>query len=330
MLNRLSLKNFKAWREADLTFGKVTGFFGTNSAGKSSLLHLLLLLKQTRNATDRGIVLDFGGPGHLVNLGSFEDAVYKHDKSQAISWLLDWTLPGTLAINDPLEPSTTALFEGNSIQMRCEVGLRNKRLWPRELEYRFADTRFRLKPKAGSKERFELATDSSKFGFLRNQGRPWPLPSPVKSYLFPSAAKSYSPNSDAMLAATVRKGDAESRLSDATKTVPGDDRLLAARAGTDSRIRDQGDRKRNQPVSSTGQDICAGSNDVTDRRRIRRVAGAAGPGSALLRPGRLDGADGAAGDSSSSRRAEWSGGRHAERRRRTKRANCRRRVTAST
>ena len=70
MLNRLMLENFKAWREADLTFGKVTGFFGTNSAGKSSLLHLLLLLKQTRNATDRGIVLDFGGPGHMVNLGS--------------------------------------------------------------------------------------------------------------------------------------------------------------------------------------------------------------------------------------------------------------------
>ena len=29
MLNRLKLENFKAWREADLTFGKVTGFFGT-------------------------------------------------------------------------------------------------------------------------------------------------------------------------------------------------------------------------------------------------------------------------------------------------------------
>ena len=68
MLKRLTLENFKAWREADLTFGKVTGFFGANSAGKSSLLHLLLLLKQTRNATDRGIVLDFGGRGEMVNL----------------------------------------------------------------------------------------------------------------------------------------------------------------------------------------------------------------------------------------------------------------------
>ena len=72
MLNNLRIENFKAWREADLTLGKVTGFFGPNSAGKSSLLQFLLLLKQTRNATDRGLVLDFGGPGHMVNLGTFK------------------------------------------------------------------------------------------------------------------------------------------------------------------------------------------------------------------------------------------------------------------
>ena len=56
MLNRLKIENFKAWREVDLAFGKVTGLFGTNSAGKSSLLQFLLLLKQTRNATDRRLV----------------------------------------------------------------------------------------------------------------------------------------------------------------------------------------------------------------------------------------------------------------------------------
>lgn len=71
MLKRMKLENFKAWREADLAFGKVTGFFGTNSAGKSSFLQFLLLLKQTRNATDRGIVLDFGGSADMVNLGTF-------------------------------------------------------------------------------------------------------------------------------------------------------------------------------------------------------------------------------------------------------------------
>ena len=35
MLSRLQVSNFKAWQETDLKFGKVTGFFGTNSAGKS-------------------------------------------------------------------------------------------------------------------------------------------------------------------------------------------------------------------------------------------------------------------------------------------------------
>ena len=195
MLTRLKLDNFKAWREADLTFGKVTGFFGTNSAGKSSLLHLLLLLKQTRNATDRGIVLDFGGPAGMVNLGTFEDVVHQHDKNQAIGWRIDWTLPETLTIEDPLEPTVTR-FEGNSLQTRCEVGFRNKRLWPRELAYRFNEVDFRLQPTAGSRREFELVTDPPNFQFLRNQGRPWPLTHPVKTYLFPSQAKSYFQNAD--------------------------------------------------------------------------------------------------------------------------------------
>ena len=78
----------------------------------------------------------------MVNLGSFADAVYKHFKSQAIGWLLNWKLPGTLAIHDPLEPSNAALFEGNCIQTRCEVGLRSKRLCTQALEYRFADVKF--------------------------------------------------------------------------------------------------------------------------------------------------------------------------------------------
>ena len=196
MLNRLKLENFKAWREADLTLGKVTAFFGTNSAGKSSLLHLLLLLKQTRNATDRGIVLDFGGPGHMVNLGTFEDVVHQHDKGQAISWLLEWGLPKTLKIENPLEPSTDPRFAGDSLQTRCEVGFRNKRLWSRELAYRFADVDFRLQPKARSKQDFTLVTDPPDFWFVRKQGRAWPLPQPVKTHLFPSQAKSYFQNAD--------------------------------------------------------------------------------------------------------------------------------------
>ena len=198
MLNRLKLENFKAWREADLTFGKVTGLFGTNSAGKSSLLHLLLLLKQTRNATDRGIVLDFGGPMELVNLGGFPDAVHGHADDERIRWQLEWTLPKSLKITDPLkrQPRSEPLFAGDRLETRCEVGHHDKRLWPRELTYRFASVNFRLQPIVDTKQKFELLADGSVFSFLRNRGRPWALPPPAKSYLFPSETRSYFQNAD--------------------------------------------------------------------------------------------------------------------------------------
>ena len=196
MLKRLKIGNFKAWREADLTLGKVTGLFGTNSAGKSSLLHFLLLLKQTRNATDRGLVLDFGGPADLVSLGTFTDVVHGHDEEARIRWRLDWTLPETLKIQDPMNPRKRPLFKGASLKMRCEVGLRKARLWPYRLAYRFDGVRFKLQPKSDSTDHFELATDSEKFRFRRIQGRVWPLPPPVKTYLFPNQTRSFYQNSD--------------------------------------------------------------------------------------------------------------------------------------
>ena len=196
MLNRLEIENFKAWREAELTFGKVTGFFGTNSAGKSSLLQFLLLLKQTRNATDRGLVLDFGGPADLVNLGTFTDVVHRHEEDARIRWRLDWTPPETLEIEDPTNPRGHPLFRGDGLETVCEVGLQQEKLRPYRLAYRFDDTRFELQPRADSMEEFDLAADSQEFRFVRTQGRAWPLPPPVKTYLFPNQTRSYYQNSD--------------------------------------------------------------------------------------------------------------------------------------
>ena len=197
MLTRLRLDNFKAWEKADLTLGKVTGLFGANSAGKSSILDLLLLLKQTRNATDRGIVLEFGGPADMVNLGTFADVVHDHDESRRIRWLLDWTLSKGLTIKTikiPLNPRAN-VFEGRTLQTHCEVGIRDTGLWVPELAYRFAGADFRLYEKEGSKREFQLATNADGFRFIRNQGRKWPLPRPIKTHLFPGEAKSYFQNS---------------------------------------------------------------------------------------------------------------------------------------
>ena len=196
MLNRLKIENFKAWREADLRFGKVTGFFGTNSAGKSSLLQLLLLLKQTRNATDRGLVLDFGGPADMVNLGTFSDVVHRHDVRKRISWLLDWTLPRKLKINDSMGSPANRLFEGDCLQTRCEVGWRQTRIWARELAYRFGGVDFKLQLRANSQKEFELVTDSQEFQFIHSRGRPASFPHPVKTHLFPNRIRAKYKNSD--------------------------------------------------------------------------------------------------------------------------------------
>ena len=73
MFTQLRLKNFKAWKgEQVVDLASLSLFLGTNSAGKTSLLQMLLLLKQTAESPDRKQHLNLGGqPGDLLHLGSF-------------------------------------------------------------------------------------------------------------------------------------------------------------------------------------------------------------------------------------------------------------------
>ncbi|MFZ2727015.1 MAG: DUF3696 domain-containing protein [Methylococcaceae bacterium] len=96
MLLELHLENFKSWQKLELKLGQVTGLFGTNSSGKSSILQFLLLLKQTKDATDRGLVLDLGGQNQLINLGSYKDLIYQHDDELSLKWSLDWNAESKL------------------------------------------------------------------------------------------------------------------------------------------------------------------------------------------------------------------------------------------
>ena len=58
MLEKLRIQNFKFWQETgDIAFDSPTGFFGTNSSGKSSILQFRLMLKQTVESSDRSRVL---------------------------------------------------------------------------------------------------------------------------------------------------------------------------------------------------------------------------------------------------------------------------------
>jgi len=90
MLKSLEFENFKSWDgRHPLKFGRITGLFGANSSGKSSIIHLLLLLKQTAESADTTTVLDFGGEANdYVDCGSFVDIVSDHDISKNVSYSL--------------------------------------------------------------------------------------------------------------------------------------------------------------------------------------------------------------------------------------------------
>ena len=48
MITELRARNFKSWQDTSkLQLAPLTGLFGANSSGKTSILQMLLMLKQT-------------------------------------------------------------------------------------------------------------------------------------------------------------------------------------------------------------------------------------------------------------------------------------------
>ncbi|MGI4833584.1 MAG: DUF3696 domain-containing protein [Janthinobacterium lividum] len=91
MLERLRIQNFKSWQDTgDMAFGSLTGFFGTNSSGKSSILQFLLMLKQTVESSDNSQVLNLGDEHSYVELGTMYDILFMHRDPESLSFSFDW------------------------------------------------------------------------------------------------------------------------------------------------------------------------------------------------------------------------------------------------
>ena len=87
MLHALELENFKAFGErARIPFAPITLIFGENSAGKSTILQALNLLKQTlesRNPTEAPLLPKT--ENGIVDLGSFQEMLFDHDTGRTLS-----------------------------------------------------------------------------------------------------------------------------------------------------------------------------------------------------------------------------------------------------
>ncbi|HHJ06487.1 MAG TPA: hypothetical protein ENK24_03195, partial [Anaerolineae bacterium] len=126
MITQLHLKSFKSWRDTEaMRFASLTGFFGANSSGKTSILQFLMMMKQTTESLDRSRVLHTGGDrDSYVDLGTFYDLVHNHQLPGQITFALEW--------NCKVE-----FGEKSGDRLRLEVATEGdaKAVWTREFIY---------------------------------------------------------------------------------------------------------------------------------------------------------------------------------------------------
>lgn len=173
--------------------GRITGVFGTNSSGKTSLIQFLLMMKQTKDATDRAISLELNGG--LVQLGTIKDAIHQHDESRSIELKLEFKLDDELALAAATPNKTSIVARGSELQLHAKIGVHQRAPVARSLAYSLSGTTFELAPRSGDTAQFHLKSrGEGDFEFLRTKGRAWQLPGPIKAYAFPDQARTYYQN----------------------------------------------------------------------------------------------------------------------------------------
>jgi hypothetical protein len=200
MIESLQLDNFKSWRHVGpMRLAPLTGLFGTNSSGKTSLMQFLLMLKQTAESPDRNLVLDLGDARSLVELGTFRDVVHQHDLANALQWRLAWRLREPMSVVDP-GARRSAPLEGDAIEYAASVRWEKNgssasgRMSVASLAYQLAGAEFGMRPIANRPGEYELFSTHRRFAFKRVKGRAWNLPQPAKCYGFPDQVRAYFQN----------------------------------------------------------------------------------------------------------------------------------------
>lgn len=187
------------WKDTDhIRMAAITMFFGTNSSGKSSLGQFLMMLKQTVESSDRKAVLFPGDKNSAVQLGSFQEMVFKRDIRKKILFGYEWDLNKGLKFIDALSGKRYSAaqieFEGN-IGLQQDFG---ETLFTEYLNYTLRDKNkndmsIGMKKKGvGKKNEYEIMFEN--YPLKRNPGRAWYPESPVRFYGFPDEVVAYHQN----------------------------------------------------------------------------------------------------------------------------------------
>ncbi len=191
MLTRLRLENFKSWRDTgDIALKPITGFFGPNSSGKTSLFQALLLMKQTADSSDRGIVFHFGDGRTPVDLGDFESVVHEHDTERSLKFSLGWNAMREIEIPDLYAKGTVA--EGDEIRFEVEIREESigsgKSLILEEMSYQIAGRRFGMRRLPG-RMAYDVFARGADFDLSHRTGEANHYIRPSKFHEFPHWAE---------------------------------------------------------------------------------------------------------------------------------------------
>jgi len=124
-LASIGLRNFKCFADsADIPLAPLTIIFGRNNSGKSSILHSLLILKQTLDSPEYGPRMNLGG--RLYQAGAYSDVVHLHRSSQHIVIRLGFSLagpkPGAIELefssDEPQAPQLVRLTVDKFLEIR--------------------------------------------------------------------------------------------------------------------------------------------------------------------------------------------------------------------
>lgn len=179
----------------------ITLLFGVNSSGKSSLGQFLMMLKQTVQSPDRKAVFYPGDRNSAVQLGSYQDMVYRRNPTKKIAFEYEWGVPELLRIRDPISRS---FFSGNILSFKCQVGIEDSEghsVSVDRLKYSLFDEdddeaslSIGMERRPGHKSEYDVEADE--YTLRRKRGRGWYPKGPVRFYGFPDEVVAYHQNAD--------------------------------------------------------------------------------------------------------------------------------------
>ncbi len=185
MITRLRAENFKSWKDTgDLRLGRLTGLFGTNSSGKTSILQILPLLKQTAEFSDRNRVLYTGTDESPVTLGTLLDIIHGHHAAEAVKLCLAWT--DEQSVVDHQKTQLDPLYSPNGISFSTSIFLGKEGPTVDSFQYGIGELgqqRFGMRRILGAEEKYQVTQQLGQEESVSS-----PVGAPIKCYGFPPDA----------------------------------------------------------------------------------------------------------------------------------------------